>query len=114
MKVTSVSGSCSMNVHLTLEVEDETGIVPAREIKELALTPNPVRIHETVRVHIDLTPQRLAGLTVQVFNSTGALVQSLSPETEPIVINGLHTAGVYMVRVIDGLGDMYQGKIIVR
>ena len=114
VKVTSVSGSCSMNVHLTLEVEDETGIIPAREIKELALTPNPVRIHETVKVHIDLTPQRLAGLTVQVFNSTGALVQSLSPETEPIVINGLHTAGVYMVRVIDGLGDMYQGKIIVR
>lgn len=113
--VTSESGACSMTVKYTLNVGDiEPGTDNVTEPGELILTPNPVRVHETVMLHLDLTAAERDGLTVSVYGSTGALIERFAPDSEPIVIDGLDAAGVYMVRVTDGLGHVYQGKIIVR
>ena len=113
--VTSESGACSMTVKYTLNVGDiEPGTDNVTAPGELILTPNPVRVHETVMLHLDLTAAERDGLTVSVYGSTGALIKRFAPDSEPIVIDGLDAAGVYMVRVTDGLGQVYQGKIIVR
>ena len=113
--VTSESGACSMTVKYTLNVGDiEPGTDNVTAPGELILTPNPVRVHETVMLHLDLTAAERDGLTVSVYGSTGALIERFAPDSEPIVIDGLDAAGVYMVRVTDGLGHIYQGKIIVR
>ena len=78
------------------------------------LTPNPVRIHESVRVHLELTAAEREGLTVQVYSNSGALIRQYEPEGEPVTVDGLDAAGVYVVRIVDGLGNVYTGKIIVR
>ena len=54
------------------------------------------------------------GLTVQVYSNSGALIRQYEPEDEPITVDGLDAAGVYVVRIVDGLGNVYTGKIIVR
>ena len=36
-----------------------------------------------------------------------------NPNSYPISIDGIHTAGVYHIRVISGTGDVYIGKLIV-
>ncbi len=106
--VTSESGACSMTVKYTLNVGDiEPGTDNVTAPGELILTPNPVRVHETVMLHLDLTAAERDGLTVSVYGSTGALIERFAPDSEPIVIDGLDAAGVYMVRVTDGLGHIY-------
>ncbi len=114
VNVTSESGSCSMTVNYTLNIGDPTDWNSTGTAEELVITPNPVRLHETVMLLLDLTAAAREGMTVSVYNSTGALVGRFTPDSEPIVIGGFDTAGVYMVRVVDGLGNVYQGKVIVR
>ena len=111
--VSTEAGECSDVLIHTLVIDDVTAFNSA-EVKELILTPNPVRVHESVMVHLELTPEEREGLTVQVFSSTGSLMRQFTPDGEPITIDGLDAAGVYMVRIVDGLGKVYTGKVIVR
>ena len=106
-------GGCESVIIHTLTVE-ETTWWQGTSRKELMLTPNPVRIHESVRVHLELTAAEREGLTVQVYSNSGALIRQYEPEDEPITVDGLDAAGVYVVRIVDGLGNVYTGKIIVR
>ena len=106
-------GGCESVIIHTLTVE-ETTWWQGTSRKELMLTPNPVRIHESVRVHLELTAAEREGLTVQVYSNSGALIRQYEPEGEPITVDGLDAAGVYVVRIVDGLGNVYTGKIIVR
>ena len=113
ISVSTEAGECSDVLIHTLVIDDVTAF-NAAEVKELILTPNPVRVHESVMVHLELTPEEREGLTVQVFSSTGSLMRQFTPDGEPITIDGLDAAGVYMVRIVDGLGKVYTGKVIVR
>ena len=113
ISVSTEAGECSDVLIHTLVIDDVTAF-NAAEVKELMLTPNPVRVHESVMVHLDLTQAERKGLTVQVFSSTGSLMRQFTPDGEPITIDGLDAAGVYMVRIVDGLGKVYTGKVIVR
>ena len=106
-------GGCESVIIHTLTVE-ETTWWQGTSRKELMLTPNPVRIHESVRVHLELTAAEREGLTVQVYSNSGALIRQYEPEGEPVTVDGLDAAGVYVVRIVDGLGNVYTGKIIVR
>lgn len=113
--VTSESGKCSMTVDLILHVDDGSGSsVDVVEVAELVLAPNPVRVGESIVVDIELTAAERNGLVVEVYNAAGAMVQRNIPDTNIIVIAGIDVEGVYVVRVIDGRGIVYYGKLIVK
>ena len=112
--VTISNSRCSGTVELTLYVNVSDAVDNIRHTGLLTLTPNPVNAGEEVTVHLSLNAAQRDGLTVQVFSGTGAMVQSFAPGTEEIVIRGLYSSGVYIVRIIDGTGRTYQGKVIVR
>jgi uncharacterized protein YceK len=104
--------NCSGEVELILNVG--VGLDNISKADRLMITPNPVNAGEDVFVHLELTPAQRNGLTVQVYTSAGTLVKSFMPEAEEIVIRDLYTSGVYMIRIVDGTGKAYQGKVIVR
>jgi hypothetical protein len=110
-------GDCeSVIVHtLTVGTPTESGWTsPEANKRDAIFAPNPINVGETVKVHIDLTEAERKNLTVQVFNEGGALLQRFVSENEPIEIDGFDTSGIYIVRITDGLGHVYTGKIIVR
>ena len=43
-----------------------------------------------------------------------AVLQDFTPGYGKLFISGLYTSGVYMVRITDAKGNVYQGKIVVR
>lgn len=98
----------------TLIVEDKGVGVDNVKVQQLVLSPNPVRVNELVTVHLELTAAERQGLTVQLYSNTGHLVRQFTPEQDPIKIDGLNAAGLYVVRIIDGTGKVYIGKVIVR
>lgn len=114
IEVTSASGNCSATVNLTLIIDNTVGVERPVTVRTLMLTPNPVAPGEDVTVHLDLNAQELDGAVLQVYTSTGSLVRQFRPDMKPIVISGLNVSGVYVVRITDGLGNIYNGKIIVR
>ncbi len=109
----SIDGCSEVLIH-TLIVEKPSTLLDIPETATLMLTPNPVRVNESVMVHLGLTPAGREGLTVQVYSSTGALLQQFTPAGQPVTIDGLNTVGIYIVRITDGTGKVYTGKVIVR
>ena len=112
--ITVSADGCEGTINLTLKVGKESGNNTTYTIGDMILAPNPVKAGESVEVHLDLTDEEREGLTVRVYNNVGALIQSFRPEGDPITIDGLNVSGVYLVRVDDGKGRIYQGKIIVK
>lgn len=99
---------------LYLNATGGTGVENIESVQELIITPNPVRVHERVTVHLDLTADQRNGLTVQVYSNTGTLVRQSISEYGPIVIDGFSAAGLYIVRITVGTGNVYVGKVLVR
>ena len=112
--ITVSADGCEGTINLTLKVGETSGNNTTYTIGDMILAPNPVKAGESVEVHLDLTDEEREGLTVRVYNNVGALIQSFRPEGDPITIDGLNVSGVYLVRVDDGKGRIYQGKIIVK
>ena len=82
-------------------------------IADLTMVPNPVRVAEELVVVGEFTELERQGLIVTVFNALGQKVYEAEPDIYPIVVDGLYQRGVYVVRVVTGLGEVYQGKVIV-
>lgn len=112
--VTSESGACSIKVRYTLYVGETTGVDNVYAVNTLVFTPNPINAGETVTVEGDFSDEQLSGMVVDVYGTTGALAQRFYPDTTPITISGLNVSGVYVVRITDGIGEVYIGKIIVK
>ncbi|MBO8440459.1 MAG: T9SS type A sorting domain-containing protein, partial [bacterium] len=106
---------CDSVVNLTLTVGEpvEDGIDGVR-VHSLILSPNPIEPGGRVEVMLDLGFNDMKEIRVQVFSSTGAVLQDYTPGYGKLFISGLYTSGVYMVRITDAKGNVYQGKIVVR
>lgn len=114
--VTADGGGCSATIHLELtvnDIDDGSGIKNVKEISTLVLAPNPVGAGESVYLSMELTAQEREDLVVEVYDSKGMLVERFIPTTEPIIISVSNT-GLHVVRVIDGKGNVRQGKLIVK
>ncbi len=84
------------------------------EALDLVLVPNPVKANNTLYVDAEFTVNERKGMLVEVFNAVGQLVVEDTPEVYPVAIKGLSERGVYIVRIITGEGNVYQGKVIVQ
>lgn len=115
--VKSQSGECAGTIHLTLYVNYEpmgNGTVDA-DSRIMTLTPNPVKAGEQITIDVDLTDAERNGAMVEVYNAAG--VKTYSFETDgmnPITMSCNFAPGVYVVRLTDGTGKTYYGKVIVR
>lgn len=78
------------------------------------MVPNPVKVNNTLYVEAEFTVNGRKGMLVEVFNAVGQLVVVDTPEVYPVAINGLSERGVYIVRIVTGEGNVYQGKVIVQ
>lgn len=96
---------------LIVTLPNAVDIVTASKV---VFAPNPVKAGEKVQILASMSDAERNGLTIRVFSSSGNLLQQFCPEGEPIEIGGLNTAGIYMVIITDGLGNMHTGKIIVK
>ncbi len=104
--------NCDNVIILTLTIEEVVG-VDNIAITDLTMVPNPVRVAEELVVVGEFTELERQGLVVTVFNALGQKVYEAEPDIYPIVVDGLYQRGVYVVRVVTGLGGVYQGKVIV-
>ena len=104
--------NCDNVIILTLTIEEVVG-VDNIAIVDLTMVPNPVRVAEELVVVGEFTELERQGLVVTVFNALGQKVYEAEPDIYPIVVDGLYQRGVYVVRVVTGIGEVYQGKVIV-
>lgn len=111
--LTIQKGDCSSVLIHTLIVSDDIGVDNVK-MQQLVLSPNPVRINGSITVHLELTAVQRTGMVVELYSNTGSLIHRFTPDGEPIVIDGFHSSGLYIVRIIDDTGHVYTGKIIVR
>ena len=104
--------NCDNVIILTLTIEEVVG-VDNITISDLTMVPNPVRIAEELTISGEFTELERQGLMVTIFNAIGQKVYEAEPDNYPIVVDGLYQRGVYVVRVVTGVGEVRQGKVIV-
>ena len=51
---------------------------------------------------------------MEIIDISGRIIYSDVITETPIVINGIHSSGLYQVRVTDGMGKVHIGKLIVK
>jgi hypothetical protein len=107
------TGNCDDVIILTLTIEQSKVSVDNVAAVDLTMVPNPVRIAETLTIVGEFTAAEREGLVLTVFNAVGQKVYEAEPDNYPIVVDGLHHRGVYIVRIVTGAGDVRQGKVIV-
>lgn len=84
------------------------------EALDLVLVPNPVKANNTLYVEAEFTVNERKDMLVEVFNAVGQRVIVDTPTVYPVEINGLSERGVYIVRIVTGDGNVYQGKVVVQ
>lgn len=107
----SVETGCDSVVRLTLNVitaVDQVNALP------LIVAPNPVSGGDMATVNRDWTFAEQQGMTVEMLNSIGQVVWSTTPEVYPIQVPTTKVSGLYYVRITDGTGRVYVGKLIVK
>ena len=80
----------------------------------IVVAPNPVLGGQTAFVSREWSADEQYGMRVEVLNSVGQLVKLFTPDTFPIEISGLHTSGVYYIRITSGTGDVYLARLVVK
>ena len=110
-EVFTSSAGCDSIVNLTLEVG--TGLEGVY-VLSLVIAPNPISGTETTYINHEWTAEQMQGLVFEVIDATGKVVRRQQPMTYPIAIESLPTSGIYLVRVIDGIGGLHIGRIVVR
>ena len=104
------SAGCDSIVNLTLEIG--TGLEGVY-VLSLVIAPNPISGGETTYINREWTAEEMQGLMLEVIDATGKVVVREEPMTYPIAVEGLPTGGIYLVRVVDGNGGVYIGRIVV-
>ncbi len=96
-----------------IDDEEESTSVSNLSTKDLAIYPNPVSSGATLYISADFTAAERDGMVIEVINSVGQCVIKEFATTDPIEINGLSQAGVYIVRITTGIGETYISKVVV-
>ena len=108
--MSDVTGCDSIN-HLHLDVVTSTG---KTMVRNLVIVPNPIEAMGTAYIVADWTIRELTGMRMEIIDISGRIIYSDVITETPIVINGIHSSGLYQVRVTDGVGKVHVGKLIVK
>ena len=76
----------------------------------LGIAPNPAKVGEPIQV---ITSDVLNNATLYVISSTGVVIYHADNLCKPMIVPGIPTAGVYLVRV-EAEGNVYQAKLMVQ
>lgn len=82
--------------------------------RSFTVSPNPVKRNESILVNFQFTEAERRGLKMEVINSLGQVIRNYNPSGHPIRIQGLNTAGFYLIRITTGEGTFYHGEVIVK
>lgn len=82
-------------------------------VNNLVITPNPVALSMPASVDGEWTDAMMDGMTVEVLDVTGRVLYRSTPTGRPVVISGIGANGIYVVRITDGNGKLYMGKLVV-
>lgn len=100
----SQSGCDSIvTLHLTVGVDDV-------QMLNISLVPNPVNAGQSAFVYGHFTDVR----NVEVLNSFGQIIDTLSPDSYPIEVQGISVSGIYYIRITTGDGKVAVRKLIVK
>lgn len=109
--ISTVTGCDSVVVlHLTTYVETA---LEENSVYNLKLTPNPVEKGQQAYILNSFSPAELSELRLEVYSASGALVYSASSMSEPLVVPGLGTSGLHLVRIITSSGT-YISPLVVK
>ena len=99
--------ACDSVVTLHLIVVD--GVETVTSVK-VDVVPNPTSVGMTTYVYGDFDNLE----QVVILNNFGQVVDTFKPETYPIEIDGIQSAGLYYIRLVTGSGNVYTEKLIVK
>ncbi len=102
--------ACDSIVNLTLLVE--TGLERVY-VMPLVIAPNPIVAGESAYINHQWTLEEQRDMQVEIVDARGEVLISYMPTVYPIEIKDLFVRGVYFVRILTGIGDLYIGKIVV-
>ncbi len=112
--VKTVNTSCG-SIILTITVGNPSiSSLQSVYTNTLAIAPNPVAVGTPVSILTNFAEAELCNATINVYDATGMLVQSQNATTnKQQTIDGIPTAGVYLVRV-QTVSGTYQAKLVVK
>lgn len=111
----SANEGCSGTVHLTLTVGNVgTGITDIKDNRSMTIIPNPVKTGESIVVRLQDSSSETGTSTAYLYDNSGILISQFDFVGNEVVIDGFHVSGLYVVRIIDGIGNTYTGKVIVK
>ena len=90
---------------------DEPDMEVNGENKMLVIYPNPVEKGTTFTVEL---PNQMVAARIEVFNTQGACIYQGQGNDTVEMPYGKMSSGLYIVRAIDSVGNVYYGKLIVR
>ncbi len=104
------SEGCEGVIILTLTI-DEYVSTDNVDYTTFSIIPNPINVGESVTVEINSNETIVACM---IYNYSAELVNSFTPNANPIVLDDFNTPGVYLVRVITDSGKVFVGKVMVK
>ena len=104
--------NCTSVVVLTLEVGEAVSVDKV-VLTDLVLYPNPVAAGEAIHIDGEFSLEELDGMYVEVYSMLGSCIYSSQFTTFNSQFT-IDNRGMYIVRLVAGNGNIYQGKIVVR
>ena len=88
----------------------ETKCVNAHTI---GIIPNPVAAGQSAVIEYYFSESDKQGLYVDIYDNVGLLYYHIEPTTYPIVLPSNLAVGIYNIKVVTGLGQIFNVKLIV-
>jgi hypothetical protein len=80
----------------------------------LSVFPNPVQRNADVQINCNFALNELQNTRIEVVNSLGEIVEITRPTTLNVYLKGLSQSGVYLIRAVSGLSNIYTAKLLVK
>lgn len=90
-----------------------TGLKPIT-YNTLSVFPNPVLKNAEVQINCNFASNELQNARIEVVNSLGETVEMIRPTASNVYLKGLKQSGMYLIRAVSGLSDIYTAKLLVK
>ena len=96
-----------------IQTNTGTGLKPIT-YNALSVFPNPVQRNADVQINCNFALNELQNTRIEVVNSLGEIVEITRPTTLNVYLKGLSQSGVYLIRAVSGLSNIYTAKLLVK
>ena len=79
----------------------------------ISIIPNPVAAGQSAVIEYYFSESDKQGLYVDIYDNVGLLYYHIEPTTYPIVLPSNLAVGIYNIKVVTGLGQIFNVKLIV-